>query len=717
MNTFDYQKDKDGIVTVTMNMDGPVNLVNESYYPSMAATVERLEQEQDLAGVIIASAKQTFFAGADLNELHTYSQPDKPCGWQENKFKEVEYFKSLMRRLEKLPVPKVAAINGAALGAGYELCLCCNYRLAWNAADVVVGFPEVILGILPGGGGVVRLTKMLGLSQALPFLVNGRHIQVAKAVEAGLVDGLTDSREQLLPRAREWILENKSNQMAALQPWDRQPHRVSCLESMSNNAEVFMEAGALFKKHRGLLPAVEEILYVAVEALRLDIDTALRIETRAFLKVSQTPQANNMITTFFQKNQVKSGASRPAGIAKSRVKKVGVLGAGLMGQGIAYVSAVAGIEVVLKDVSPESAEKGKAYTATLLDKQIARGEKCEADKQLVLERILATAAEADLHGCDLIIEAVFENMSLKQELIASLEPMLAENGIWGSNTSTLPISMLAQASANAANVIGIHFFSPVDKMRLVEIICGQGTNDETLARAFDYVKQIGKTPIVVGDSLGFFTSRVFGTQLTEGAKLVTEGIHPNRVENLAKAIGMPVGPLTSYDEVSMRLVIEIANTQLEIGLAEPADDPLPEATALIRAMVDVHKRGGRHHGGGFYEYTEAGKQIWPKLLQLYYREEVDITDEDIKDRLFFRPVLESLKCLEEGVLRTVADGNIGSLLGIGAPAWTGGYIQFVNSYGLDKFVRRCDELAAKYGERFKAPQIALDAAHSGSLLQ
>ena len=385
----------------------------------------------------------------------------------------------------------------------------------------------------------------------------------------------------------------------------------------------------------------------------------------------------------------------------------------MMGQGIAYVSAMAGIEVILKDISQEAAEKGKAYTEGLLKKRVERGRMTEEKAQQVLDLITPTAENSDLNGCDLIIEAVFENMALKHEITKELEPCLAEGGVWGSNTSTLPITQLAEASTNAENFIGIHFFSPVDKMPLVEIIMGENTSDLALAKAFDYTKQIRKTPIVVNDSLGFFTSRTFGTYLDEGVRLLTEGVHPIQIDNLGKAIGMPVGPLTVYDEVSLELSRKAWATWKDMGVLDNWGDGTITRD-VIDTMVGEHGRGGRHHGGGFYEYGEDGsKAIWPGLMDLYYNADTSVAEDDIQDRLLFRQVIEALKCLETNVLRTVADGNIGSIMGIGAPAWTGGLIQFVNTYGLERFSARCAELASQYGDRFDAPAIVGEKIAAG----
>jgi 3-hydroxyacyl-CoA dehydrogenase / enoyl-CoA hydratase / 3-hydroxybutyryl-CoA epimerase len=713
MSVFKYEKDADGIVTVTMDMSGPVNAMNEEYRQAMAATVERLEGEAGLAGVVLASAKKVFFAGGDLNELLAAKKGD------EAQFMEMlRSTKSVLRRLEKLPVPVAAAINGAALGGGFEICLCCNYRVAWDNKSVQLGLPEVTLGLLPGGGGVVRMVNLLGLEKALPYLLEGKKVAPAKALAEGMIHATAGSVEELVPNAKAWILENKGNEDAAVQPWDRKGYRIPGGNASSPKlAQLIMGAPPMLRqKTRGLLPAPEKILDCAVEAARLNLDTALEIESRGLTYLAVTPQAKNMISTFFfGMNKVNGGASRPTGVDKCSTRKVGVLGAGMMGQGIAYVSAMAGIEVVLKDISADAAEKGKAYSTALLDKQVARGRMTEDKKQAILALIKPTANDEDLQGCDLIIEAVFENIDLKHTITQATEGYLAEGGVWGSNTSTLPISQLAEASSKPENFIGIHFFSPVDKMPLVEIICGDKTSDEALAKAFDYARQIRKTPIVVNDSLGFFTSRTFGTYLDEGVQLLSEGAHPVQIDAMGKAIGMPVGPLAVYDEVSLELTRKAEETWKEMGVLDKWGDG-SVTRAVINTMIGEHGRGGRHHGGGFYEYAQDGsKAIWPPLFELYYQAEVDISEQDMKDRLLFRPVIESLKCLETDVLRSVVDGNIGSIMGIGAPVWTGGYIQFVNTYGIERFVERCTELAAKYGERFQAPQIAVDHARSGEL--
>lgn len=714
MSVFKYEKDADGIVTVTMDQTGPVNAMNEEYRIAMTETVARLEREEGLSGVILASAKKTFFAGGDLNEILAV-EPGNEAHFMDS----IEVVKGPFRRLEKLPVPVVAAINGTALGGGFEICLACNYRIAFDHKSVQLGLPEVSLGLLPGGGGVVRMVNLLGLQNALPYLLEGLKLTPAKALKAGLVHELVASVEGLVPRAKAYILQSCGDEVAAVQPWDRKGFRIPGGRADSPQlAQLLTGAPAmLFQKTRGLLPAPEQILDCAIEAARLDFDTAQRIESRGLAYLAITPQAKNLISTFFfQMNKVNGGASRPTGIAPQPTKKLAVLGAGMMGQGIAYVAAMAGIEVVLKDISLESAERGKAYSDKLLTKRVARGSMSESKKAQVLALINPTATDEDLSGCDLVIEAVFENVELKNKIIQVTEPFLCDGGVWGSNTSTLPISQLAKASTNPENFIGIHFFSPVDKMPLVEIICGEQTSEVALAKAFDFARQIRKTPIVVNDSLGFFTSRTFGTFVDEGVRMIVEGLHPVKVDALGKAIGMPVGALTVHDEVSQELTRKVAETWAEMGVA----DAWGEQAAMhevIEFLTVENGRGGRHHGGGYFDYEGGDKTIWPGLLEKYYDSSVAVDDEDIKDRLLFRQVIETLKCLQSGVLRTVADGNIGSIMGIGAPVWTGGFLQFINTYGLEKFQARCAQLAERYGDRFDCPEIVAQHISKGVTFQ
>jgi 3-hydroxyacyl-CoA dehydrogenase/enoyl-CoA hydratase/3-hydroxybutyryl-CoA epimerase len=714
MSVFIYEKDDDGIVTVTMDMTGPVNAVNAEYNVAMKETVSRLEVEDDLSGVIFASAKKVFFAGADLKELVLADSNDV-----EGLFAEGESFKSQLRRLEKLPVPVVAAINGAALGGGYELSLACNYRLAYNHKSVQIGLPECALGVYPAGGGVVRLTKLIGVESALDVILKSQRMNPEKALAAGLIHEIVDEMDDLLPRARAWIKDNLENQDAAIQPWDRNGYRVpgGAINSPRNAQLAAMAPTLLHKQTRGLMPQMTAAMDISFQSSMLDVDTMFRIEGREFIKVVTGPVAKNMINTFFfQLNQINGGASRPQGVGKNPTRKLGVLGAGMMGQGIAYVAAKAGIEVILKDMTQDAAEKGKAYSEGLVLKAVKRGKMFDSQGEKLLSLIVPTAKDEDLEGCDLIIEAVFENIDLKNKIIMGSEKYLSKDGFWGSNTSTLPITELAKAASNPESFVGIHFFSPVDKMPLVEIIVGEKTSDEALAKAFDFAQQIRKTPIVVNDSLGFFTSRTFGTYLDEGLQLLTEGVHPVKIDKMGQAAGMPVGPLQVGDETSLELTRKAGETWAAMGVADKWSDG--EVTRqVIKDMITDNGRGGRHHGGGYYEYHADGtKNIWPGLYDLYYDEDTYVSDQDIKDRLMFRQVIEALKCLETGVLRSVADGNIGSIMGIGAPAHTGGLIQFVNTYGFSAFITRCEDLTSAFGDRFKCPDIVFARAESGELL-
>ena len=711
MSVFNYQKDKDGIVTITMDMTGPVNAMNAEYHAAMHDAVNQLEADNELSGVILASAKKVFFAGGDLNELLAAKREDAALF-----FASTEAMKADLRRLEKLPVPVVAAINGAALGGGYEICLACNYRVAFNHKSVQIGLPECSLGLFPGGGGVVRLTQLIGVEKALPIILESKRFTPEKALKAGLVNQLVGSLDELLPAAKAMIKEQIANTEAALQPWDRTGFRIpgGAINTPRNAQLAVMAPAMLSKKTRGLMPQMTAAMDIAFQASMLDIDTALRIEGRGFAHIATGPVAKNMISTFFfQLNQINGGASRPEHIEKQVTRKVGILGAGMMGQGIAYVSAMAGIEVVLKDMTLDNAEKGKAYTQSLLQKRIARGQMDEAKAQSIADLILPTDNNDDLHGCDLIIEAVFENIDLKNSITQDTEAYLSDDGFWGSNTSTLPITQLAEASAKPENFIGIHFFSPVDKMPLVEIICGEKTSDEALAKAFDYTMQIRKTPIVVNDSLGFFTSRTFGTYLDEAMYLLTEGVDPVRLDHLGRANGQPVGPLQVQDETSLELSRKMFETWAEMGVADKWNNG-DVMRRVIKDMISDNGRGGRYHGGGFYQYNDDGsREIWSGLYDLYYNENYQISDQDIKDRLLFRQVIETLKCLETKVLRSVADANIGSIFGIGAPAHSGGFIQFINTYGLDNFSQRCDQLVEKYGERFTCPNLVQQQLASG----
>lgn len=705
-----YEAGADGIVLLTLDMPGQsANTMNATYRAAMAETLERLEAEREqIAGVILTSAKKTFFAGGDLNELVAVTRADA-----EPFFRMVQLLKQQLRRLETLGKPVVAAINGSALGGGWEICLACQHRIALDAPDVQLGLPEVTLGLLPGGGGIVRTVRLLGIEKALPFLLEGKKLRPREALKAGLLHEVVGSREALLSQARAWILANPE----ATQPWDAKGDKLpGGTPSHPGVAQMLAIAPAMLQdKTKGCFPAPEKILCAAVEGAQVDFATAELIETRYFTELATGQVAKNMIGTFwFQLNEINAGRSRPSAPERRQVGKVGVLGAGMMGAGIAYVSAAAGIEVVLKDVSVEAAEKGKAYSAGLLDKKLSRGHLTADEREAFLARIRTTNDEADFAGCDLVIEAVFENRELKGRVTAAAEAAALPDAVIASNTSTLPITGLARAVQHPERFVGLHFFSPVDKMPLVEIIRGEQTSDETLARAFDFVQQIRKTPIVVNDSRGFFTSRVFGTYTNEGLAMLGEGVSAAMIENQARQAGMPVGPLAVSDEVSLSLMAHI-RAQTRADLAEEGKS-IPEhpAFVVIDAMLECHQRPGKATGGGFYDYPAGGKkQLWPGLKEAFAESAQQPEAQEIRDRLLFIQAIETVRCLEEGVLTSVADANIGSVFGIGFAAWSGGALQFINQYGVARFVARARELAERHGERFAPPSLLLDKAATG----
>jgi 3-hydroxyacyl-CoA dehydrogenase/enoyl-CoA hydratase/3-hydroxybutyryl-CoA epimerase len=705
-----YEKGQDNIVVLTIDMPGQsANTMNAAYREAMGQTVARLEAEKDaIAGVIITSAKKTFFAGGDLGELIQVTKADAPAFYQM-----VLGLKGQLRRLETLGKPVVAAINGAALGGGWEICLACHHRIALDSSSVQLGLPEVTLGLLPGGGGVVRMVRLLGLEKALPYLAEGKKVRPDAALKAGLIHDIAATPEEMLAKARAWIVANP----AARQPWDVQGYKIpGGTPSSPNVAQMLAIAPSVLRdKTKGCFPAPEKIMCAAVEGAQVDFDTAQLIEARYFTELTTGQVAKNMIGTFwFQLNQINAGSSRPQGPAPYVTKKVGVLGAGMMGAGIAYVSAAAGIEVVLKDVSIEAAEKGKAYSAKLLDKKVGRGQMTAEKRDDFLARIKPSASEADFAGCDLIIEAVFEDRNLKAKVTAAAEAAALPDAVIASNTSTLPITGLATAVQKQDKFIGLHFFSPVDKMPLVEIIKGANTSDETLARGFDYVLQIKKTPIVVNDSRGFFTSRVFGTFTNEGLAMLGEGVSAAMIETEARKAGMPVGPLAISDEVSMSLMQHIRQQTVADLAAEGKSIPAHPAFAVIDLMLNEYKRPGKAAGGGFYDYPQgAKKHLWPELKARFEKADAQIAPLDVRDRILFIQAIETVRCLEEGVLLSVADANIGSIFGIGFAAWSGGALQFINQYGVQDFVARARYLAEQYGERFEPPALLLEKAAKG----
>lgn len=716
--TFTYEKDAQHIVTLTLDMPGrSANVLNAEFGEGLRQALAKLTAESELAGVILTSGKKTFLAGADLEMLAAETDPQRI-------FEDTQSLKAGFRQLETLGKPVVAALNGTALGGGMELALACHYRIAIDDARSKFGFPEVTLGLIPGGGGIVRYTRLVGLQEAFQFLSQGKQVPPQAAKAAGLVDELAADADEMMARARAWIAANPG----ARQPWDQPGYRMPGGDPRQPQvAQMLAIAPAILRKQTyGNYPAPEAIMTTAVEGAVVDFETAQRIESRYFAHIAASQTAQNMINAFwFQLNEINAGRSRPSGIPWQETKKVGVLGAGMMGHGIAYVSAHAGLEVVLKDVDQERADAGKAAVEKIMDKRVSRGRMDQAQKQAILARILPTGEAADLAGCDLVIEAVFEDRVLKGKVTREAEAVVGETAVstgsrqavFASNTSTLPITSLAESVARPENFVGLHFFSPVDKMRLVEIIVGQQTSEETLAKAFDYVLQIRKTPIVVNDSRGFYTSRVFATYVQEGQALLGEGQNPRAIESAGMQAGMPVGPLALSDEVSLSLMQHIREQTRQDYEAAGQTMPDHPSYRVLDVLVEENGRFGKAKGAGFYEYPQDGspKYLWPELQTIFPLQGEKLSQAQMIERLMFVQALETVRCYEEGVLTSVADANIGSIFGWGFAPFKGGTLQYINDYGAAAFVARSRELAAWYGARFEPPKLLVEMAENGEV--
>jgi 3-hydroxyacyl-CoA dehydrogenase / enoyl-CoA hydratase / 3-hydroxybutyryl-CoA epimerase len=688
----------DGICVITLDMkDYPTNL----YTPHLIAAYHKIVMEhannKDVKGYILQSAKKEFLAGADLNSAAAANANKDPQQILEEGFKSIHGIQIKLRDIEKVEKPKVSIINGACLGGGYEVTLSTNHRIAVNNPKIKIGLPEVQIGVFPGGGGASKLPYILGIQSAIMFCLQAKQVSPVKAVEEGIIHATAETPEAALEAATKWIQANPR----AIMPWDDKKHKIPGGGLIPGGLQVIAGSnGNLAKMTHGNIPGPILYLQTVYQGLQLPIDRALELESRNITKAFASIEARHMIRTLFVNMQkAKKGKNKPKGHEYFDVKKLGILGAGMMGAGIAYSSAMVGMDVVLKDVSAEAAQKGKDYSVKLLDKAVKKGGSMTREKaDAILARITPTANNEDLKGCDLIIEAVFENIQLKDTVTKESEVMLAPDKVFASNTSTLPISLLAKASARPDKFIGIHFFSPVDKMQLVEIIVGKQTSEATIAAAVDYVTKINKIPIVVNDSRGFYTSRVFGTYPNEASLLLEEGVSPVAIERIAKKRGMMVGPLAVTDEVSQELVLKIASTVKESEWPEH----MRRNIEVVKKLTD-QGRLGKKVGKGYYEYTPDGKNLWKGLDEMFPRKDHGMTEKEIGDRLLHRMALETYRCLEEGVLRSVEDGDIGSIFGFGFAPFTGGTLSYIDYIGLKKFVADCDAFAAKYGDRFQVP--------------
>lgn len=693
MRHIKLETDADGIATLTLdNADQSMNVVSTEWLDELAEAIDAVKADQAIIGLIVTSAKKAFMAGADLKMLvRAYGTMTRTEAYAFS-----QHATKVHRALETMGKPVVAAINGLCLGGGFELALACHYRVLVDDPKALVGLPEVNVGLLPGSGGTQRLARIIGVKKALDVLLSGRSIKPAEAISIGMVDSVVPANK-LLSAARDWLLSSPE----AAQIWDAKGFSLPESRGM-----VLPEASAMFTmatagvvgKAGYNLPAPAAILSCVFEGVQLPFDRALSIESKYFALLLTDPVARNIIrTSFVSRQAAEKGARRPAGIEKRHYKKVGILGAGMMGAGIALVAAQAGMDVVLIDQSMANAEKGKGYSVKVLAKRVAKNALAQDAADAILERITPSVDYDLLSDADLVVEAVFEDAEIKADVTRKAEAVLPAEAIFATNTSTLPITGLSDASSRPDQFIGLHFFSPVDRMALVEVIRGRNTSPKTLAHALDFIAQLRKTPIVVNDSRGFYTSRVYQTLIHEGAAMVAEGIRPAMVENAAKSAGFPVGPLALLDETTMDLPIKI----VEIAIEEEGDAFTPPVGMLAMCKMRDLGRSSRKSGKGFYDYPENGrKALWPGLADVFPVSDEQPSMNELKTRFLYAQAMETARCLEEGVLETPEDADLGAVYGWGFPLYTGGPISYIDTIGIEEFVREADRLAQAYGPRF-----------------
>jgi 3-hydroxyacyl-CoA dehydrogenase/enoyl-CoA hydratase/3-hydroxybutyryl-CoA epimerase len=719
MTNFKYEVDQDGIALITWDMPGrSMNVLNAEVLAELQALLDETTADAGIKGVVITTGKDTFSGGADLTVLQKLSsqfeQVRKSQGDEAAAsmfFEESRKASVLYRKIETCGKPWACAINGTAVGGGFELALACHYRVASNDPRTRVGLPEIKVGLFPGAGGTTRIARILPPADALQYLLKGDLLRTDRAQKMKLIDTVAPAAD-LVKTAKDWIKGGGS----AKKPWDADGFRLPGGAVYSKAGMMtFPAANAIYRRETyDNYPAARAIMQVVYEGLLVPFDHALRIEQRWFAKIVRSPQAAAMTRSLFVSMQeLNKGARRPANVPPARLKRVGIIGAGFMGASIGYVTAQAGIDVTLIDQDQASADKGKAVSDKLISEQVSRGRASAADRDALLARIAATADYGALKDCDLVIEAVFERRDVKAQTIKKAQDIIGDKIIFGSNTSTLPITTLATEFKDPARFIGIHFFSPVEKMMLVEIIPGKATGDAALATAMDYVRAIKKTPIVVNDSRGFYTSRVVGTYIREGHLMLSEGVPPAMIENVGRMAGMPVGPLSLNDEVAVDLAWKILQAT-EADLGPQAIDARQKA--LLEQMVEKKERYGRKNRKGFYDYPDKGpKRLWPGLADLQAKkidpDSIDI--EELKQRLLGIQALETARCFEEHVLTDVREADVGSILGFGFAPYSGGTLSYIDMMGVKRFVEQCRKLEAKYGERFKPAQLLLDMAAKG----
>ena len=705
-STVTMDVDHDGIAVLTIDVkDKPMNVITADFDQDLGQCLESVISDEKIVGAVITSAKNDFMAGADLKSMLPAL---RGLSDKSDVVEKVIASNQTMRKMETCGKPFVAAINGTALGGGLELTLACHYRIAVDRPDAVLGLPEVMVGLLPGGGGTQRLPRLIGVQAALELMTQGKHLKPLQAKGLGIVNELA-SKEELIDKAKAWIKDKGD----AVQPWDKKGFKVpgGLDANKVGTIQTFSVVNALVAKNTNHnYPAPISIVSCVYEGCQIPIDSGLRIEAKYFVELLTGPVAGNMIRSLFiNKQSADKLRARPEGVEKSKVTTLGMLGAGMMGSGIALVSARAGMNVVLLDSTEEQAAKGKQYTEKFLEKRVARKKMSSDDAAAMLDRIKVTTDYNDLESCELIIEAVFEDREIKAGVTQATEAVIAESAIFASNTSTLPISGLAEASKRPKSFIGLHFFSPVERMPLVEVILGKETSDEALARALDYVQQIKKTPIVVNDSRGFFTSRVFSMACNEANTMLTEGVSPALIENAARHAGYPVGPLAVQDETSIELGYKIHLQTME----DMGDAYKPASGWEVSAKLVELERLGKKYGKGFYDYPEgAKKRLWPGLADLFPVSDQQPDVEEVKSRLMTIQALDAYRCLEEHVLMSPDDGDIGSILGWGFPPWSGGVFSYIDTVGIEKFVERCDDYSQRLGERFTVPDSLREKANN-----
>jgi 3-hydroxyacyl-CoA dehydrogenase/enoyl-CoA hydratase/3-hydroxybutyryl-CoA epimerase len=715
MNNFKLEIDDAGIALITFDVPNrSMNTLTGEVIRELGDIAKTLATDANIKGAIITSGKTSgFCAGADLGELGgSLSAGATGEAGLRALFESCFTLNRTFRAIETCGKPVVAAINGLALGGGLEICLASHYRIVADNPKIKLGLPEAKVGLLPGAGGTQRLPRLVGVMKAAPYLLEGKTMSPQEALAMGVVHEVVPEAD-LIAAAKKYL----SGKPDAVAPWDKKEFKIPGGGPYTPaTAQVFIMGNAMLRKQSyGNYPAQINIMKSVYEGLQVPIDAALRIESRYFAKTAMTPQARGMIRTLFlSMDQLGKGAMRPEGVAKSSADRVAVLGAGMMGAGIAYVQAGVGIDSVLIDTTQEGADKGKDYSKKLVEKAVKRGKMTQEKADALLARIHPTTDYDKIAGSDLVIEAVFEDRALKADVTKRAEAQLSETAVFGSNTSTIPITSLAEASVRPKNFIGIHFFSPVDRMGLVEIIVAKETSDETLAKAIDYVLKIKKTPIVVNDSRGFYTSRCFGTFVQEGLEMLVEGIAPAIIDNVGRATGMPRGPLEMNDDVALDLGYKVREqARKDLGdayVAMPSD-------ALIAKMVTELGRYGRKNNKGFYDYAADGsKRLWEGLADLAPVKTADATPElieELRTRLLYRQAVEAARCMAENVVTDPRQADVGAILGWGFAPWTGGPISLIDGVGIEAFVKTCDDLARKHGPRFAPPQMLRDMAARG----